>query len=80
MYRYDQFVTDSQEILPISKFFKEGGEFVALCPHCQRSIAIEDEFDGITSLEGEQYQHRCKGWIEVRNGNAVKTPREAGLD
>lgn len=66
------------QILPVSKFFYEKGEFIGLCPHCQLSIVLDS--DELDDCDGEQYEHRCGETIEVQNPVVVRTPQEAGLD
>lgn len=63
--------TKSDEIKPVARFFKEGGEFLLKCPHCKAIRGINNEFGSINKLSGEQYQDNlCNGWFEV-NRNPI---------
>jgi hypothetical protein len=60
--------TTSNEIKPVVKFFKDSGEFLLKCPHCDSIRGISDEFGSIKKLSGEQYQDNlCDGWYYVSN-------------
>ncbi|MCY9870413.1 hypothetical protein [Vibrio barjaei] len=69
---------DTKEILKVSKVFKEGSEYIADCPHCQKLVGIEGE---LNEIKGEQFHHNglfgCDGWFEVeRNVRRVDSINE----
>lgn len=39
------------------------GGLICRCPHCQDVIGIEGE--EVDEVQGEQYQCRCKGWLQI---------------
>lgn len=51
------------DILSVGLVSKDGGDYVARCPHCKRVIGIEG--DDISEVRGEQYRCSCAGWFEV---------------
>jgi hypothetical protein len=56
----------SDEILPVDRVTRDGGDYTVKCPHCGRLIGLEG--DDLSQIRGEQFQHRqCGGWLEVRN-------------
>lgn len=51
-------------IKPVARVSKDGGDYVAKCPHCRKVIGLEG--DDLSQLRGEQFQHKaCGGWLEV---------------
>jgi len=46
------------------------------CPHCQDVIGIEG--DELSEVQGEQYQCRCGGWLQV-SSNATLLKRDSYL-
>jgi hypothetical protein len=52
----------TDEILIVHRFAREGGDWIARCPHCLRIVCM----DGEEAVRGEQFQDRvCGGWFEV---------------
>lgn len=58
--------TDSLDILPVTLLFAEGDELLLKCPHCGSTRGIENDFNGLNNVKGEQYQDNlCDGWYEI---------------
>ena len=54
----------NDEIKPVSRVTKDGGDYTVKCPHCLRLIGLEG--DDLSQIRGEQFQHKhCGGWLEV---------------
>ncbi|WP_060318156.1 hypothetical protein [Burkholderia cepacia] len=62
----------TDEILPVHRYARDGGDFAVKCPHCDSVLYVEGgDWDG--TPRGEQYQHAnvrfpdvgCKGWMAV---------------
>lgn len=65
--------TATDEILDVHRLSRDGGDYIAKCPHCGEIIALEG--DDLSEMRGEQYQHRkCGGWLQVtHNACYVRT-------
>lgn len=56
--------TATDEIKPVHRVSKDGGDYVVHCPHCGQIIGIAGA--DLSEIRGEQYQHRrCGGWLQV---------------
>ena len=54
----------TDEILPVYRVTKDGGDYTVKCPHCRRLIGLDG--DDLSQIRGEQFQHKhCGGWLEV---------------
>lgn len=52
----------TDEILTVTQFAREGGDWIAHCPHCKRVVSMNGE----EPIRGETFQDRvCGGWMEV---------------
>lgn len=54
----------TDEIRDVRRLSRDGGDYIAKCPHCGQIIALEG--NDLSEMRGEQYQHRqCGGWLQV---------------
>lgn len=65
----------TDEILTVTKVFKDGSDWGVKCPHCKRVLGLPSG-----PVRGEQFQDRtgsgygCGGWFEVSHDARVVLP------
>lgn len=53
----------TDEIKIVRRVYKDSGDYMARCPHCNDWMILEA--DDMSELRGEQFIHKCDGWMEV---------------